>query len=72
MYIELTPILIPLLFMILHLVIKKHRYIGIMAVTGSTAMLVSSILILLRVLKSGILTTVVGGWDAPYGISIGD
>jgi multicomponent Na+:H+ antiporter subunit D len=70
MYIELTPILIPLLFMILHLVIKKHRYIGIMAVTGSTAMLVSSILILLRVLKSGILTTVVGGWDAPYGISM--
>ena len=70
MAIELTPILIPMLFMILHLVIRKYRYIGIMAVAGSTILLASSILILERVNKTGILTTVVGGWDAPFGISI--
>jgi len=70
MAIELTPILIPLLFMILHLVIKNYRYIGIMAISGSVLLLVTSILILIRVMKTGIISTVVGGWDAPFGISI--
>src|SRR5210317_1539829 len=70
MAIELTPILIPMLFMILHMVIRKYRYIRIMAVTGRTILLASSILILERVNKMGILTTVFGGCDAPFGISI--
>lgn len=70
MAIELTPILIPLLFMILHLVIKRIPYIGILAISGSMILLASNIFILQRVMKTGILTTVAGGWEAPFGISI--
>ena len=70
MAIELLPILIPLLFMILHLVIRKYRYVGIMAVAGSVLLLASAVFILVRVMHAGILTAVAGGWDAPFGISI--
>jgi multicomponent Na+:H+ antiporter subunit D len=41
-----------------------------LAISGTVSLLASSTLILLRVMKSGILTTVAGGWDAPFGISI--
>lgn len=70
MAIELTPILIPLLFMILHLVMRSHRYISLLAILGSLLLLAANVIILVRVFKTGILSTVVGGWDAPFGISI--
>lgn len=70
MSIELIPILIPLLFMILHLVIRKRRIIGIMAVSGSVLLLASSVFILTEVVNKGILSSVAGGWEAPFGISL--
>ena len=70
MVIALIPILIPLLFMILHLVIRKSRILGVMAVSGSVLLLASSVFILAEVIDNGILSTVAGGWEAPFGISL--
>ncbi len=70
MPVVVLPILIPLLFMILHLLIRKARYSGILGIAGSIAMLVSSVFILLEVFGNGIISTVAGGWDAPFGITV--
>lgn len=70
MPVVILPILIPILFMILHLLIRKARIAGIVGIAGSVAMLLSAVFILAEVFHNGILSTVAGGWDAPFGISI--
>jgi multicomponent Na+:H+ antiporter subunit D len=70
MLLVVLPILIPLLFMILHLGIRRARIAGILGIAGSLLLLVSAVLIVLEVYRSGILSTVAGGWDAPFGISV--
>ena len=64
------PILLPVLFMILHLVIRNDRYAGITGITGSFLMLVSAVMIMEQVSQNGILSTVAGAWEPPFGISI--
>ena len=70
MPIEIFPILIPVVFMILHLFIKSHRYAGLLGITGSTLLLLTAVMIIMRVDQFGILTENAGGWEAPFGISI--
>jgi multicomponent Na+:H+ antiporter subunit D len=70
MILAILPILIPIMLMIIHLVIKKGRSAAITGITGSLLLLINALLIAHEVFNSGILTLVVGGWDAPFGISI--
>lgn len=70
MTVIILPILIPVLLMILHLVIRNARYAGMIGIAGSLALLVSAVIILQRVIVEGVISTVVGGWEAPFGISI--
>jgi len=70
MPVEILPILLPLLFMIFHLFIRSDRYSGLLGITGSSLLLLVSVIIILHVSRYGILTERVGAWEAPFGISI--
>jgi multicomponent Na+:H+ antiporter subunit D len=70
MYLILLPILIPLFFMILHLVIRNYRIAKVMGVTGSALMLVLSVVLLDLIGERRMLSMVIGGWESPFGISI--
>ena len=70
MPVEILPILLPVLFMILHLFIRSDRYSGLLGITGSSLLLFVSVIIILQVDRHGIITERVGGWKAPFGISI--
>lgn len=65
------PIILPLVFAVIMLLFWKkvtvHRYINL---AGSFISLVVSIIILEAVISDGIISLQVGGWEAPFGISI--
>lgn len=65
------PIILPLVFAVVMLLFWKsitvHRYINL---AGSFISLIVSIIILMAVLSEGIISLQVGGWQAPFGISI--
>jgi len=56
--------------MLIHLLIRKEKAAVISGITGSLLLLSGSIYIFIKVFSEGNLAMVVGGWDAPYGISI--
>jgi len=64
------PILIPVILMVIHLILKKDRLAVISGIAGSALLLSVSIFIFAKVFREGMLSMVVGGWEAPYGISI--
>jgi len=66
----ILPILIPLVLMILHLLIRKDKLAVATGVAGSILLLSASAYIFARVFRDGMLSMVVGGWDAPFGISL--
>jgi multicomponent Na+:H+ antiporter subunit D len=70
MTLAILPILLPIMLMIIHLVIRRERSAAIAGITGSLLLLINALFIAKQVFKRGILTLVVGGWDAPFGISI--
>lgn len=65
------PIILPLLFAVIMLLFWKsitaHRYINL---AGSFISLLVSLIILSEVISEGIISLQVGGWQAPFGISI--
>lgn len=67
----ILPIILPLVFAVTMLLFWKsvsaHRYINL---AGSLISLVVSIIILFAVTSQGIISIQVGGWQAPFGISI--
>lgn len=66
-----TPILIPLTFAILCLIAWQRSAIQhILGFIGSGLLLIDSIYLLNKVYSSGIQTTQIGGWPAPFGISL--
>lgn len=69
--IVIFPIILPLVFTVIMLLlwksVKAHRYINL---AGSTLSLIVSILLLIEVIDAGIISLQVGGWQAPFGISI--
>jgi len=69
--IVLLPILLPLLFAVImilhHRSVALHRYINL---GGAAISLAVSVLLLVRVLNGGIITLQVGGWRAPFGITM--
>jgi multicomponent Na+:H+ antiporter subunit D len=70
MLLTILPILIPVVFMILHLVIRIQRTAAIVGISGSMVLLIASVMIMREVFSGHILSMVVGGWEAPFGISI--
>ncbi len=64
------PILFPVILMVIHLLIRKDKIAAISGIAGSVLLLSGSICIFIKVFKDGMLSMVVGGWDAPFGISI--
>jgi multicomponent Na+:H+ antiporter subunit D len=70
MMMTMLPILIPVILMILHLVIRKQRTAAISGISGSMLNMISSVVIVREVMKGNVLTLVVGGWEAPFGITI--
>ncbi len=69
--IAILPILIPLIFIILLLFVSsKSLWNRIIAITGTTILLIVSLIIFSRVADDGILVLQSGSWDAPFGISI--
>lgn len=65
------PIILPLVFAVIMLLFWKsiaaHRYINL---AGSFISLLASLIILSEVISEGIISLQVGGWQAPFGISI--
>ena len=56
--------------MIIHLIIRRTYVAAISAITGNVLQLVSSVLIIHSVNTGGMLYMYVGGWEAPFGITI--
>ena len=67
----LLPIIVPLITAACLLVLRRRdvaaRVIGL---AGTGALLVSGILLLVRVLDRGVLAATMGGWPAPFGITL--
>ncbi len=64
------PILFPVILMLIHLMIRNDRAAVVSGITGSLMLLLGSVYIFIKVFSEGNFSMVVGGWDAPYGISI--
>lgn len=64
------PILIPLITIVILLFIKSRSVSGYTAIIGSAVLVVQSVLILVQVDQSKVLVLHVGGWGAPFGISL--
>jgi len=69
--IVLFPLLLPLLFIVLTLFAwNTPRIQRLLALLGSTALLVAGLSLLAQVRASGIAVTQIGNWPAPYGITL--
>lgn len=68
----LLPLIIPLLTAILCLFFKKNKRLNsVLSITGSILLLLFNIAFLFpQIVEHGILTTQIGGWKAPFGITI--
>lgn len=65
------PVLIPLLSGALSLLFWRSRTIQrLLGVAGTGALLLAGIWLFVRVQEQGIIVLQVGGWQAPYGISL--
>lgn len=68
----LLPLLIPLTSAIISLFFKKNRIVNdyISIIGSSLLLLVTAALLFPLVIENGIVTTQIGGWKAPFGITI--
>ena len=64
------PILIPLFLIILLIVIRSDKLARWIGILGSAALLVVSIWLLVQVSRNDVLVLYMGGWAAPYGITL--
>jgi multicomponent Na+:H+ antiporter subunit D len=64
------PILLPLLFIIVLLVVRSVNYAKWISLFGSVAIFSVSVYLLRLVSAKGIQVLQLGGWSAPYGISL--
>jgi multicomponent Na+:H+ antiporter subunit D len=66
----ISPIVIPLATAALGLVVRHRWAHQAIMLTGAAALLASTVLLLLRVLGEGTLAMQLGGWPAPFGITL--
>jgi multicomponent Na+:H+ antiporter subunit D len=65
-----APILIPIILMILLLILRSSAAARILSVAGSAVLLLVSLFLIVLVERAGILSLNVGGWEAPFGITL--
>ncbi|MEZ5198325.1 MAG: proton-conducting transporter membrane subunit [Bacteroidales bacterium] len=64
------PILIPLVLMIIQIFFRRKIFSQWLGISGSLLLLLSTFYLFGQVTNHGILTLNVGGWPAPYGITL--
>jgi multicomponent Na+:H+ antiporter subunit D len=65
------PILIPLFTAIVLLLGRRRRYVQrLISIGGAAALLFTGLALLLTVWRDGVQATQIGGWPAPYGITL--
>jgi multicomponent Na+:H+ antiporter subunit D len=64
------PIIIPLFFVVLFILINSHQWARRVAILGGTLLLGVSLFLFVQVLAQKVLVLNVGGWPAPFGISL--
>lgn len=64
------PILIPLAAILFLFFFRSNRFSHAIIILGSTLLLVSSLFLLWKVDREGILSLYMGAWEAPYGITL--
>jgi len=64
------PILIPFTFIILLILFRTERSSRYLGPIGSFILLLVSVYLFYQVTKAGVLTLQMGGWKAPFGITI--
>ncbi len=64
------PILIPLVGIMLLLFFRSRSFSNALIVLGSTLLLISSLFLLWKVNREGILALYMGNWEAPFGITL--
>jgi hypothetical protein len=65
------PIVLPLVTAIaLHLLPQRSRLLRVVAFAGSLGSVVVAVSVFIRVLRTGIQVLQVGGWPAPFGITL--
>jgi multicomponent Na+:H+ antiporter subunit D len=70
MQILILPILLPVIFIIPLIVSKSVRLSRFIGLAGSALLLAVSIVLFISVLKNGVHTLFLGGWEAPFGITL--
>jgi multicomponent Na+:H+ antiporter subunit D len=65
-----APILVPLASAALGLVVRAPRPHAAVSMSGAVAQLACALLLARRVLTEGVVATQLGGWPAPFGITI--
>jgi len=70
MQILILPILLPVVFIVPLILSKSVRLSRGLGITSSILLLVIALILFVSVLKHGILTLFLGGWEAPYGITL--
>lgn len=64
------PILIPLAAITLLFFLRSNRFSHAIIILGSSLLLASSLFLLWRVNREGVLSLYMGAWEAPYGITL--
>ncbi|PLX15857.1 MAG: Na+/H+ antiporter subunit D [Marinilabiliales bacterium] len=70
MIITALPILIPFILIIVLILVRSNHVSKWVSVTGSLILLIASIFILHGIKDNGILLIHMGGWKAPFGITL--
>jgi multicomponent Na+:H+ antiporter subunit D len=65
-----APIVVPLASAALGLVVRAPRAHAAVSMAGAVALLGCALLLTARVLEEGVIATQLGGWPAPFGITI--
>lgn len=64
------PILLPFTLIILLIFIRSARYAKWIGIAGSALLLLTAVYLFINVRKNDVLVLQMGGWEAPYGISL--
>lgn len=67
----ILPILIPLITLLLALLVRRHHaWVTVISMTGSATLLLAGIYLVALAAEGTVLSAQMGGWAAPYGISL--
>lgn len=70
MILTALPILIPFILIIIMIMVRSEKLSKWFGVLGSFVLLLVSVLIFFNLKNNGILVVQIGGWEAPFGITL--